>query len=87
MRFYTSQHQHTCGIDLHARTMYICILGQDQTVLVERNIPAHPEPFLKLIARTERILLSALNVSSPGTGWRISARRKGSHSFSAMPST
>jgi len=28
MRFYTKQHQHFCGIDLHARTMYVCILNQ-----------------------------------------------------------
>jgi len=26
MRFYTKRHKHTCGIDLHARTMYLCIL-------------------------------------------------------------
>ena len=29
MRFYTKQHQFYCGIDLHARTMYLCILNQD----------------------------------------------------------
>jgi hypothetical protein len=27
MRFYTKQHQAYCGIDLHARTMYICIVN------------------------------------------------------------
>ena len=26
MRFYNGQHRHWCGIDLHARTMYVCIL-------------------------------------------------------------
>jgi len=26
MRFYTGQHQHYCGVDLHARTMYLCTL-------------------------------------------------------------
>jgi hypothetical protein len=26
MKFYTRQHKHYCGIDLHARTMYLCIL-------------------------------------------------------------
>ncbi len=26
MRFYTKQHRYYCGIDLHARRMYICIL-------------------------------------------------------------
>ncbi|MGH8606335.1 MAG: TIR domain-containing protein, partial [Gammaproteobacteria bacterium] len=28
MRFYTQQHKFYCGIDLHARTMYVCILNQ-----------------------------------------------------------
>jgi len=50
MRFYTQQHGYYCGIDLHARTMYVCIIGQDGTVLVEKNIPARPGPFLELIA-------------------------------------
>ena len=26
MRFYTKAHRHYCGIDLHARTMYVCML-------------------------------------------------------------
>jgi hypothetical protein len=29
MRFYTNQHKFYCGIDLHARTMYLCILNQE----------------------------------------------------------
>jgi hypothetical protein len=28
MRFYTQQHRHYCGIDLHAHSMYICILDR-----------------------------------------------------------
>lgn len=28
MRFYTQQHKHYCGIDLHARSLYLCILNQ-----------------------------------------------------------
>jgi transposase len=50
MRFYTKQHQFYCGIDLHARTMYLCILNQAGEILVHRNMPAAPEPFLKTIA-------------------------------------
>ena len=33
MRFYNAQHQFYCGIDLHARTMYVCILNQDGEIL------------------------------------------------------
>jgi transposase len=50
MRFYPKQHQFYCGIDLHARTMYLCILNQVGEMLVHRNMPAAPDPFLKTIA-------------------------------------
>jgi hypothetical protein len=32
MRFYTKQHKFYCGIDLHARTMHLCVLNQDGEV-------------------------------------------------------
>jgi transposase len=50
MRFYTKQHQAYCGIDLHARSMYLCILNQDGEIMLHRNMKASPEPFLKAIA-------------------------------------
>src|SRR5713101_6197693 len=50
MGFYTTQHQFYCGIDLHARTMYVCILDQNSEVLVHRNMKTTPEAFLHVIA-------------------------------------
>jgi transposase len=50
MRFYNGQHQHWCGIDLHARTMYVCILEAQGQVLLHQNLRAHPEAFLEAIA-------------------------------------
>ncbi len=50
MRVYTTQHQFYGGMDLHARTMYGCLLNQVGEILVHRNIPAAPEPFLKAIS-------------------------------------
>jgi hypothetical protein len=50
MRFYTKQHKFYGGIDLHARTMYLCILNQVGEILVHRHMPAAPEPFLTTIA-------------------------------------
>ncbi len=50
MQFYTKQHKTYCGIDLHARTMYVCILNQDGEIMVHQNFKAHPETFLKVIA-------------------------------------
>ena len=50
MRFYTQQHPHYCGIDLHARTMYLCILNQAGAIVLHRNMKADPDSFLKAIA-------------------------------------
>jgi transposase len=50
MRFDTNQHKFYCGIDLHARSMYVCILSHDGEILLHRNMKAAPEPFLKAVA-------------------------------------
>jgi transposase len=50
MRFYTNQHRHYCGIDLHTKTMYVCILDRDGQVLVHKNLPSNPEAFLEAVA-------------------------------------
>ena len=50
MRFYTKPHQFYCGIDLHARAMYVCILNQSGEILLHRNMKTSPETFLKAIA-------------------------------------
>jgi transposase len=49
MRFYTRQHKHYCGIDLHARTMYLCVLNQAGEVLLDQNIRCDPKVFLRTI--------------------------------------
>jgi hypothetical protein len=49
MRFYINQHKFYCGIDLHARPMYICILDQKGKVVLHRNYKASPEAFLRAI--------------------------------------
>lgn len=49
MRFYTRQHQYYCGIDLHARSIYVCILSQQGEVLVHKNLRAKPHAFLAVI--------------------------------------
>jgi transposase len=50
MRFYTKPHQFYCGIDLHARTMYVCILNQDGEIVLHRNMKTSPETLLRNIA-------------------------------------
>lgn len=49
MRFYTKTHKHYCGIDLHARKKYVCILDSEGTVLVHREINCNPESFLRIV--------------------------------------
>ena len=29
MRFYNGQHRHYCGVDLHTKRMYLCILDHE----------------------------------------------------------
>jgi transposase len=50
MRFYTGNHPFYCGIDLHARTMHVCILDHNGSVVIDRGIATNPKAFLELIA-------------------------------------
>ena len=49
MRFYTGQHQYYCGIDLHTKNMYVCILDQAGTILVHKNLPTSPDALLRIL--------------------------------------
>src|SRR2546425_4420442 len=65
MRFYNRQHRHYCGIDLHVKTMYICILDSAGQVLVHRNVPSTPEGFLEIVAPYRDDLVVAAECMSP----------------------
>jgi len=49
MNVYTGVHAYYCGIDLHARTMYVCILDKDGKKVYHKNIRCKPEYFLQAI--------------------------------------
>src|SRR6516225_8592818 len=49
MRFYTPQHRFYCGVDLHARTMYLCILDDQGKVVFDKNLPARADAFLAAV--------------------------------------
>lgn len=49
MQFYTQSRKQYCGIDLHARSLYVCILDQDVNVVVHKNTRANPDALMKLI--------------------------------------
>jgi hypothetical protein len=68
MRFYTRTHRHYCGIDLHARTMYVCVLSQEGAVLLHRNLPCNPEVFLATIAPFREDLVVAVECVGASCG-------------------
>ena len=51
MKYYTSTTQFNCGIDLHARQMYVCLMDRQGKILLHTNIRHNDfNHFLKLIA-------------------------------------
>ncbi len=60
MRFYTETHKHTCGIDLHAKTMYLCILDREGQILLHQNMRSRPETFLDAVAPYREDLVVAV---------------------------
>jgi len=51
MNFYTKQHKYYCGIDLHAKKMYLCILDRTGEIKLHRNIITNRELFLKVLKK------------------------------------
>ena len=51
MRFYNQPHAFYCGVDLHARTMYLCILDHGGRIVLHKDLPAEPAAFLEAIMR------------------------------------
>src|SRR5262249_44819309 len=50
MRFYQQAHAFYCGIDLHARTMYLCILNQAGDKVLHQEVAAEPAALLQALA-------------------------------------
>jgi hypothetical protein len=50
MRFYNQQHRFYCGVDLHARTLSLCILDDKGTIVRQQTIAANPDAFLQAVA-------------------------------------
>lgn len=49
MRFYNAQHPYYCGVDLHARSMFVHILDAGGKTVLERDLPASPDAFLEAV--------------------------------------
>ena len=73
MRFYTHQHPFYCGIDLHARSMYVCILSHDGEIVLHRNMKAARKRSSRRLPPIVKGWSWRSNVSSPGIGSPTSA--------------
>ena len=49
MRFYNNLHPYYCGIDLHARSLYVCIIDQNGEVCLHKEISASPDKLHALL--------------------------------------
>jgi len=49
MNFYNNIHPYYCGIDLHARLLYVCIVDQEGNTLVHKEISADPDKLHALL--------------------------------------
>ncbi len=49
MRTYHTQHLHYCGVDLHARSLFVNVLDHTGQTRLERDLPANPAAFLEAI--------------------------------------
>lgn len=50
MRFYKQEHTHYCGIDLHKKTMYLCIIDEHGGVVLHKNVRTRRTDFIRAIA-------------------------------------
>jgi hypothetical protein len=49
MKVYNKRYSYYCGIDLHARTLFVCILNDAGQKVYHKNIPCKPDRFLQAI--------------------------------------
>jgi transposase len=50
MRFYFGQHRFYCGIDLHTRTLSLCVLDSAGAIVCEATLPPEPDQLLAALA-------------------------------------
>ena len=85
MRFLTATAASYVGVDLHARTLYVCVLDQAGTLRLSKNLPAEPQPFLAAVAPFRPDPSSGASASTRGTGWPTPAGPRTSRSRWGTP--
>ena len=87
MRFYNNTHSHYCGIDLHAKTMYLCILDREGQILLHKNMRSCPETFLEAVTPYRDDLVVAVECMFTWYWLADLCRKEGIASFSVTLST
>jgi transposase len=50
MEYYTERHRHTCGVDLHGRNLYLCVLDPDREIVLHRRVDCDEGKLLRALA-------------------------------------
>ena len=48
--FYNGAHRFYCGVDLHKKTMYLCVLNERGERVFHKNVRSRPDDFLRAVA-------------------------------------
>ncbi|MCE0556872.1 IS110 family transposase, partial [Motilimonas sp. E26] len=49
MNFYNNSHPYYCGIDLHARILYVCIIDLQGEIVLHKKIKADKDELMMLL--------------------------------------
>jgi len=50
MQFYIERHRHTCGVDMHGRNLYLCVLDPDRRIVLHRRVDCDEKKLLRALA-------------------------------------
>ena len=50
MQYYIERHGFTCGVDLHGRNLYLCVLDPDRKIVLHRRVDCDEEKLLRALA-------------------------------------
>jgi transposase len=60
MRLYTQEHRHYCGIDLHARSLYLCVLDKSGKTLAHQKLACDRQALLRALRPYRKDLVVAV---------------------------
>ena len=80
MRYAKIDSDYFCGIDLHARTMYVCVMSKMGEIVFQRNLKTTSNSYCRCWKLTSVASPSGWSQPSTGTGWLTDVTRPEFHS-------